>query len=193
MHDASSSTTPSSLGRPPSPTAWSSGSSSSMLTPAMMASRVSAFWRVIMSYARATPRMPLADETTTGGPAYSVVEPAVCSTTSARAWWLRVSPAAAAAPTPMKWRLEIDTLTSAIRVVDWVEEQQRTTPLVAVSSRTRSCSLQAAGQFYLELEENRSVPLTPRGSVPSAVKHRAPGWKAESDKRLTSSFQSLES
>jgi hypothetical protein len=40
-----------------------------MLTPAMTASRVSAFWRVIISYALATPRMPLAEAMTTGGAA----------------------------------------------------------------------------------------------------------------------------
>src|SRR5438552_5037595 len=112
MHDASSSTTPYSLGNPPSPTAWSSGSSSSMLTPAMMASRVSAFCRVIMSYARATPRMPLPEATTTGRPANSeALEPyKVASETSARALRLSVTPAAAATPTPTNFRLEIDTL-----------------------------------------------------------------------------------
>src|SRR6266550_2767669 len=113
MHDASSSTTPSSLGSPPSPTAWSSGSSSSMLTPAIIASRVSAFCRMIISYARATPRMPLPDATTTGGPANSDVPTGRAtprSSTSARAFRSSVSVAAAAAPAPINFRLEIDTL-----------------------------------------------------------------------------------
>src|SRR5690349_22030403 len=63
-----------------------------MLTPAMMASRVSAFCRVIMSYALATPRMPLAEEITIGGPAKLAD-----SSASARASRSRVRPAAAAA------------------------------------------------------------------------------------------------
>src|SRR5436853_2921320 len=103
--------------------------------------------------------MPLADETTTGGPGKSwAMESAAPGKISLRASRFRAIPAAAAAPTPTKWRLEIDTLTSAIRVVVRVQEQQRTTPLVAVSSIARSCSLQESGQLYLEVKEIRSPP-----------------------------------
>src|SRR2546423_7734922 len=75
-----------------------------MFTPAMIASSVSAFWRVIMSYALATPRMPLAEEMTTGGAADPPGVPLWPSASRSR-----VRPAPAAALNPTNWRREIDT------------------------------------------------------------------------------------
>src|SRR6185436_2787195 len=121
-----------------------------MLTPAMIASRVSAFWRVIISYARATPRMPLAEAMTTGGDANAPLNDAsrFASRDSARASRSRVSPAAAAAPTPMKCRREIVTACLRLSALnyefDW--RSTATTALVADGRSACSCELTTGGQ-----------------------------------------------
>ena len=155
MHDASSCTTPSSLGKPPSPTDWSSGSSSVMLTPAMMASSVSAFWRVIMSYAFATPRMPLAEEITIGGPANP---PPLSnrSSVSALASRSRVRPAAAAALKPTKWRREID---KPLPSVNWLT-QLPTAQLVADSGMLIADRSLLTGQISSHKGQQNAFPLT---------------------------------
>src|SRR6266542_638089 len=77
----------------------------------MMASRVSALSREIISYALATPLMPFADATTTGRDPSRFGAPdsrdsisAVC----ARDARPKVSPAAPATPVPMNLRRETD-------------------------------------------------------------------------------------
>ena len=62
---ASSSTTPSSLGRPPRPTEWSLGSASTIATPSIAASSGSCP-ALTSSIARSTARNPLALETAIG-------------------------------------------------------------------------------------------------------------------------------
>src|SRR5688500_308770 len=82
-----------------------------MFTPAMIASRVSALFRVIISYALATPRSPFDEAITAGRPANaadsggcrSVMETNV----DAESGLESVMPAAAAAPAPRNSRREI--------------------------------------------------------------------------------------
>src|SRR5882724_7665031 len=73
MQEESSCTTPSALGKPPYPTLSSSGSSSTIFTPAITASSTSAPWAIIVNAfctAVTSPpflkRLPFADETTIG-------------------------------------------------------------------------------------------------------------------------------
>src|SRR5262249_1685809 len=73
MHEASSCTTPSAFGRPPYPTLVSSGSSSTMLTPAVSASSTSdpavIIWKALSTQVAGPPflkRFPLAEGMTTG-------------------------------------------------------------------------------------------------------------------------------
>ena len=119
MQLASSCTTPSSLGSPPSPTDWSFGLSSTTFTPATIASSGSPPF-ASRSYATWMPRFPLAstscplsDDTTMGRVPARGWRDARSTTSvmrgSAPAGRASASPAAAPAPAPRKSRREMDT------------------------------------------------------------------------------------
>jgi len=125
---ASSCTTPSAFGRPPSPTDWSFGSSSWMLTPAIAASSGS-LPATIRSYATFTPRMPLSLAMTTGRPANGSF---ACGSRSATrmsgcafAMRGRARLAAVSAEAPRKSRREMDTNGSPMKGSDRPQRNYR--------------------------------------------------------------------
>src|SRR3954467_6145508 len=144
-----------------------------MLTPAMMASRVSAFCFVIISYARATPRIPFAEAITSGGPedpAPADWPPAV-SRISARASGLSANPAAAAAPAPTNRRLEIDTLTSDGLIGPFSADDVRSAKRLAIEA----VSAQQVGSAFspsplLTVWRSGSFPLRMKSSPPTRIR-----------------------
>src|SRR3954469_341987 len=144
-----------------------------MLTPAMMASRVSAFCFVIISYARATPRIPFADAMTTGGAANPAPDdcPLAVSRISARASGLSANPAAAAALAPTNRRLEIDTLTSDGLIGPFSVDDVRSAKRLAIEA----VSAQQVGSAFspsplLTAWRSGSFPLRMKSPPPTRVR-----------------------
>src|SRR5437667_7130947 len=127
--------------------------------------------------------MPLAEATTTGGPATSLApDMVVRSSTPASASRSRVRPAAAAAPMPRKWRLEIDTLKSSARF-----ELKKTTPTThrwpLLAAKLLACRFTAVGTDRELVDETWVVDQIAEEICPVFLQRQANSSKADSGQR----------